>query len=107
MNFLKRALLAVARRKSKSVIMFIIFAVIANLVLAGVAIARALASNSDVILADEPTGNLDVDTAKEIISLFQQLAHQYDKCAIVVSHSQEVAESSDIVYKFEKAAWDW
>jgi putative ABC transport system ATP-binding protein len=65
-----------------------------------VAIARALASNSQIILADEPTGNLDVDTSKEIILLFQQLAHIYDKCDIVVSHSQEVAESSDIVYKF-------
>jgi putative ABC transport system ATP-binding protein len=67
-----------------------------------VAIARALASNSEVILADEPTGNLDADTSKEIISLFQQLAHIYDKCVIVVSHSQEVAKNSDITYKFEK-----
>lgn len=66
-----------------------------------VAIARALASNSEVILADEPTGNLDTDTSKEIISLFQQLAHMYDKCVIVVSHSLEVAENSDIIYKFE------
>lgn len=67
-----------------------------------VAIARALANNSDIILADEPTGNLDTDTAKEIISLFQQLAHENNKCVIVVSHSQEVAGSSDIIYKFEK-----
>lgn len=66
-----------------------------------VAIARALASNSEVILADEPTGNLDADTSKEIITLFQQLAHIYNKCVIVVSHSQKVAASSDIVYKFE------
>lgn len=66
-----------------------------------VAIARALASNSEVILADEPTGNLDADTSKEIITLFQQLAHVYEKCVIVVSHSLEVADNSDIVYKIE------
>jgi putative ABC transport system ATP-binding protein len=65
-----------------------------------VAIARSLASNVDVILADEPTGNLDVDTANEIIVIFKQLAHEHDKCVIVVSHSLEVAESSDVIYKF-------
>lgn len=67
-----------------------------------VAIARALASNADIILADEPTGNLDVDTAKEIITIFDKLAHDYGKCVIVVSHSHEVAEKSDIAYRFEK-----
>lgn len=65
-----------------------------------IAIARALASNSELILADEPTGNLDTDTSREIIALFQQLAHSYNKCVIVVSHSQEVADNSDIIYKF-------
>ncbi len=67
-----------------------------------VAIARALASDVEVILADEPTGNLDVNTAKEIISIFEQLAHKHGKCVIVVSHSHEVAEQSDQVYKFEQ-----
>jgi len=66
-----------------------------------VAIARALASDAGVILADEPTGNLDVNTAKEIISIFEQLAHIYNKCVIVVSHSNEVAERSDVIYRFE------
>lgn len=66
-----------------------------------VAIARAIAMNTDAILADEPTGNLDVNTAKEIISIFQELAHKYNKCVIVVSHSHEVAESSDKVFRFE------
>lgn len=69
-----------------------------------VAIARALASNSEVILADEPTGNLDPNTSNEIITLFQQLAHVYGKCVIVVSHSQEVANNSDVVYKFENSS---
>jgi len=67
-----------------------------------VAIARALASDVDVILADEPTGNLDVDSAKEIIDIFEELAHKQNKCVIVVSHSHEVAERSDVILKFEK-----
>ncbi len=66
-----------------------------------VAIARALASDADIILADEPTGNLDIHTAREIIVIFEELAHVYDKCVIVVSHSKEVADESDIAYRFE------
>ncbi|MED4654960.1 ABC transporter ATP-binding protein [Bacillus pseudomycoides] len=60
-----------------------------------VAIARALSCNVDILIADEPTGNLDEETAKEIIDLFQKLAHQENKCVIVVTHSQEVAKQSD------------
>lgn len=60
-----------------------------------VAIARALSCNVDLLIADEPTGNLDGETAKEIIELFQELAHQEGKCVIVVTHSQEVAQKSD------------
>jgi putative ABC transport system ATP-binding protein len=66
-----------------------------------VAIARAIASDAEVILADEPTGNLDVVTAKEIVAIFKELAHKYNKCVIVVSHSREVAEESDVAYSFE------
>lgn len=65
-----------------------------------VAIARALASNAEVVLADEPTGNLDITTAGEIIGLFKGLAHQYNKCVIVVTHSQQLARSSDVIYHF-------
>lgn len=65
-----------------------------------VAIARALASDAEVILADEPTGNLDHKTAGEIIAIFKELAHEYNKCVIVVTHSQQVAEDSDIAYSF-------
>jgi putative ABC transport system ATP-binding protein len=61
-----------------------------------VAIARALATNVKLILADEPTGNLDTDTEREIISIFKNLAHQHQCCVIVVSHSQEVAKESDV-----------
>lgn len=66
-----------------------------------VAIARALASDAEVILADEPTGNLDIQTAREIIAIFKELAHVYNKCVIVVSHSHEVAAESDMSYSFE------
>ncbi len=67
-----------------------------------VAIARALATDAQVILADEPTGNLDAETASEIVEVFKRLAHEYDKCVIVVSHSHDVAEQSDISYSFKK-----
>ena len=60
-----------------------------------VAIARALASNVDLIFADEPTGNLDTATEQEIISIFKELAHEFGKTIIVVTHSNTVAEMSD------------
>ena len=59
-----------------------------------VAIARALSYNPDVILADEPTGNLDGETQKEIMEIFRELAEQ-GKCVILVSHSPEVARACD------------
>ena len=62
-----------------------------------VAISRALAKDVDLILGDEPTGALDTATQKEIIKLFQSLAHDYNKTIIVVTHSDEVAGQSDIV----------
>ena len=62
-----------------------------------VAIARALVSEAPIILADEPTGNLDVDTASEIIEILKKLAKERNKCVIVVTHSKEVANSADIV----------
>ena len=62
-----------------------------------VTIARALVSEAPIILADEPTGNLDVDTAGEIIEILKKLAKERNKCVIVVTHSKEVANSADIV----------
>lgn len=62
-----------------------------------VAIARALASENPVILADEPTGNLDEDTAMDIMELFRDAAKRYNKCVIIVSHSNEVAKQADVV----------
>lgn len=67
-----------------------------------VAIARALASKAPILLADEPTGNLDEDTASEIISIFQKLAHEQEKCVVVVTHSRELAEQADVVLRLKK-----
>jgi len=62
-----------------------------------VAIARALASNSPIIMADEPTGNLDEDTEEKIIEIFRNLAHKENKIVIIVTHSRQVANKADKV----------
>ena len=62
-----------------------------------VAIARTLVTDSPVILADEPTGNLDSDTADEIIEILKTSSHKHEKCVIVVTHSKELAKKADIV----------
>ena len=62
-----------------------------------VAIARALVSDAPIILADEPTGNLDSVTAGEIINILKTLAKERNKCVIVVTHSKEVSDSADII----------
>ena len=64
-----------------------------------VAIARALSCNPAILLADEPTGNLDSETQKDIMQIFLELAHKENCCVIIVTHSNEVAESADVVYK--------
>ena len=66
-----------------------------------VAIARALSYNPDIILADEPTGNLDTETQNEIMNIFRELANQ-GKCVILVSHSPEVAAMCDERYELVK-----
>lgn len=66
-----------------------------------VAIARALSYNPDIILADEPTGNLDGETQTEIMGIFRKLADE-GKCVILVTHSPEVASMSDYIYKLGK-----
>lgn len=62
-----------------------------------VSIARALSYNSKIILADEPTGNLDKENEQEIINILSDLAHKENKCVIIVSHSPEVKKSVDEV----------
>lgn len=68
-----------------------------------VAIARALSYNPDVILADEPTGNLDEETQEEIMDIFRQLADS-GKSVILVSHSPQVARRCDSVYELKRPA---
>lgn len=66
-----------------------------------VSIARALAYDSEVILADEPTGNLDKENEEGIIELLTKLAHEDNKCVIIISHSSRVKEAVDKVYYLE------
>ena len=66
-----------------------------------VAIARALSYDPDIILADEPTGNLDRNTQKEIMDIFRDLTDQ-GKCVILVSHSLDVASMCDERYELTK-----
>ena len=67
-----------------------------------VAIARALASDAPVILADEPTGNLDADTAEEITAILKESAHAFGKCVVIVTHSGEVAKQADVVLEIKR-----
>ena len=66
-----------------------------------VAIARALSYDPDIILADEPTGNLDGETQNEIMQIFRSLSDN-GKCVILVSHSPEVASMCDECYELVK-----
>ena len=66
-----------------------------------VAIARALSYDPDIILADEPTGNLDTETQNEIMGIFRSLANG-GKCVILVSHSPDVAAMCDERYELVK-----
>lgn len=64
-----------------------------------VAIARALSYDPEIILADEPTGNLDMATEKEVIDIFRRLAEEENKCIIIVTHSPVVAKRMDVIYE--------
>lgn len=67
-----------------------------------IAIARSLSYNPTIILADEPTGNLDKETEDEILKIFKDLAHKENKCVIIVTHSKNVCDSVDEVYELGK-----
>ena len=67
-----------------------------------VAIARALASEAPIILADEPTGNLDEDTAMSIMRILEESVHHLNKSAIIVTHSNEVAKRADVVFQLKR-----
>ena len=64
-----------------------------------VAIARAISTNVEVVLADEPTGNLDAKTSETIIEIFKELAYKQNRCVIMVTHSEKIANQSDVILK--------
>ncbi len=70
-----------------------------------VSITRAFCCDTDLIVADEPTGNLDEDTSKEIVRLFQDLAHKEDKCVIMVTHDEQIAKVSDINIRLSRGSF--
>ena len=69
-----------------------------------VAIARALASDARIILADEPTGNLDTENSEIVFSLLQRLAHEEGYCIIVVTHDTAIADKADNVLRLRDGA---
>ena len=60
-----------------------------------------MASDAPVILADEPTGNLDEDTAAEITEILKESAHSFGKCVVVVTHDRAVADEADVVFEMK------
>jgi len=66
-----------------------------------VAIARALANDPDIILADEPTGNLDTATGKVVVDILVDLARKDGKCVIIVTHDESILEAADWAYRME------
>lgn len=71
-----------------------------------VAIVRALCCDHELIVADEPTGNLDENTSKDIVQLFQKVAHEQQKCIVIVTHEQEVAKACDKVYELKNQTFE-
>ena len=63
-----------------------------------IAIARALAANPQLILADEPTGNLDQGTEDAVLKILQDLAHEENKTVIMITHSKDIADKCDEIY---------
>ena len=69
-----------------------------------VAIARSLAAGAKILLADEPTGNLDIANTKNIMDILYRLAHDEGYCVIIVTHDLEIAETADVVYQMRDGA---
>ena len=66
-----------------------------------VGIARALSSNPDILVADEPTGNLDDATETEVLNILTGLVREEDKCVIIVTHSKKVASVADEMWSMK------
>lgn len=67
-----------------------------------IAIARSLAYDAKMIVADEPTGNLDKDTENDIMSILKDLAKKDNKCIIIVTHSDNVCKQADVIHELKK-----
>lgn len=66
-----------------------------------VAIARSLASGSKILLADEPTGNLDTENGQNVVNILLELAHEEGYLVIMVTHNHDVAAQADVVYRMK------
>lgn len=67
-----------------------------------VAIARALISGSDILFADEPTGNLDTVTGGKVLDLFLRAADEYKKTLVIITHDRTVASKMDVIYEMKE-----
>ena len=67
-----------------------------------VSIARAIANGAPILIADEPTGNLDKDNEQAVTEIFERLAHEDGKCVIVVTHSERATDYADSLFQLNK-----
>ena len=66
-----------------------------------VAIARALATKPAIILADEPTGNLDSKTSMDVILLMQSVSREFNQTILMITHNEEIAQMADRIIRIE------
>ena len=71
-----------------------------------VAIARAVAAGGEIILADEPTGNLDSGNEENVVALLKELAHEDGYTVIVITHNQRVADETDHVFRMKDGSME-
>lgn len=71
-----------------------------------VAIARALAAGNQIVLADEPTGNLDITNGEQVVEILLRLAHEEGRCVIVITHDLEIASQMDEVWMMRDGVLD-
>jgi putative ABC transport system ATP-binding protein len=66
-----------------------------------VAIARALATKPSIILADEPTGNLDSKTSQDVVGLLKTMSERFNQTIVMITHNEEIAQMSDRIIRIE------
>lgn len=66
-----------------------------------VAIARALSTKPAIVLADEPTGNLDSKTSMEVLMLMQTISHRFNQTTVMITHNEEIAQMADRIIRIE------